>query len=583
MLQQLFHTTIVSFICILWGLFFLLSITKSVFKDNFWFHSFPSFLSFLFFSGCVVLGSLSTWLCLLLPLKFYYLLSASCLLFLYMVFFQSKKISALFREFKKEKTKYHFTEVTYIIVALILFLALGSMKPINFDTQIYHLQIIRWQSEYGTVPGIANLFPRFGQGSNWFDIISIFNIPLSENENFAYANISFVAWFFIWLFSKWKYYNSQISNDNNASKTLAFFYFFLFIYFMLDWQLFRDAANSTNYDFQVTSFIIIIFSYLIEEIVLNKNRQYFSPVLILFAFTVVSFKFSGIFILLLVLYYLVVYRSFKNWAFVFTAGIIILIPVLARNYITTGYILFPHPLKINSPDWQLPTELTVGNYWYILNYNRFFNFWWMINYAGTGIFNRVPYWIKGILIQHKVIILLALSSGIWVFRKTPFTSNRKKLTLLIIIFLLMIAGWFLTAPDPGRFGYGVLLAAATLSLSFAVGKFFLPKMYRIAIIAATLILCVYIIRKTGPLFSNSRYLVYPMTTEKPGYKTKMIKGIPFNLPEILKQNWDHRCYCTPLPCICNENPYIQPRGNSLKDGFRMFPHPDTSFINHYEY
>lgn len=580
MVQQLLHTILVSAISITWGIPFLLMFHKKWAAEQFWFHSLQSLLAFVFFLGCIALSILSSWVCLVAPLNFYYLLLSTVCLAAYLFYFKWGKILAVINEAKKLRSPVQFIEYLYIVTCILLFIGLGSLKPANFDTQIYHLQIIRWQAEYGTVPGIANLFPRFGQGSNWFNLISFFRIPSLRHENLSYVNVSFVSWFFIWLFSKWKYH---VSKQNSNKNILALFYFSLFFFFMLDWQLYRDAANSTNYDFEVTAFLIMVISYFIEEIVKNKPRTFFSFTLSLFALALVSFKFSGIFSLFLVLYYLIINGKLKHWIITVAIGLVIAVPVLIRNYITSGYPFFPHPFSIGSPDWQLPKALAVGNYWYILNYNRFFNFWFVIDKVAHKPLNWIPFWFRGILFQHKIILCLALSSVVFLFVKLNININYSRLKHLIIILLLMIAGWFFTAPDPGRFGYGVLLPTAFLVTSILLGPFFYESIYKILLFAGVIVVGTYTFRKTKPLFMQSEFLVVPMSTEQPPYKTIIIKGVAVHLPDIINDNWDHRCYNTVLPCTCQKNPYLQPRSKNLKDGFKMAPNPDSSFLRHYQY
>lgn len=583
MLQQLFHTLIVSVICMVWGLPVLLVSYGTIIRDNFWFRSFPALLSFLFFSGCISLGFLSSWLCLFMPLRFLYLLLLTAVLVTFLLLRYRKRIYGLFSSLSKLPTLFSITEFLYLSICVFLFIALGAMKPINFDTQIYHLQVIQWQATYGVVPGIANLFPRIGQGSNWFNLIAFFEIPLFRHENFSYVNISFVIWFFTWLFSSWKYHQTD-SGGKPAGRTLSLFYFLFFIFCMYDWQLYRDAANSTNYDFQVTGFIIILVSYFIEEIVTNQPRRYFSIPIVLFALTIVSFKFSGIFILFLILYYLITNGNRQAWLKTAVLGFLIIVPVLIKNYIITGYPLFPQPLNFGKPpDWQLPRGLAEGNYWYILNYNRFFNYWFMIGKVANTPFNWLPFWLKGIQLQHKVVLVTALSSVLLFFIPVKIPINYRRLRHLLAILLLMISGWFLTAPDPGRFGYGPLLSAAFILVSLLAGRFLTIKIYRVLVIVLLVVVARYTYQKTGPLQKETRYLLYPMSTEEPSYKTFYVNGIGIHLPDIILENWDHRLYNTPLPGTGEENRYLQPRGKSIRDGFRMQPYPDSLFIKNYTY
>jgi hypothetical protein len=78
-------------------------------------------------------------------------------------------------------------------------------------------------------------------------------------------------------------------------------------------------------------------------------------------------------------------------------------------------------------------------------------------------------------------------------------------------------------------------------------------------------------------------LIHPASILIPPYKKINVEGMDLHLPEKVNGNWNLRCYDTPLPCICQPNPYLEPRGKELKDGFRMRPITDSGFILHFNY
>src|SRR5437764_2044891 len=203
MLQQLVHIVIISLICILWGIPLLLALRTSVDNDFFWYHSSVGLLSFLFFLGCITISLVSSWVVLIAPCRFSSLAIGTLALTVYLIVFQRKKTIEVFRDSFKKKFSFSWVHIVFAAMGICLFLLLTSLQPVNGDTQIYHLQVIRWQYEYGTVPGIANLYPRLGLNSNWLSMIGLFYMPLSGHENFTYLNGAFVIWFFLWLFSTW--------------------------------------------------------------------------------------------------------------------------------------------------------------------------------------------------------------------------------------------------------------------------------------------------------------------------------------------------------------------------------------------
>jgi len=573
---------IISLVCILWGIPLFLAFNNSIKKDRFWYRSFASMLAFLFFAGCIVISLISSWVALIMPLNFFYLLLLTIILVIYLFVFQRKKIIAVLKDAPRKTFPFKWSHFFFIAVSLGLFLLLSSLQPVNGDTAIYHLQVIRWQHEYGAVPGVANLYPRLGLNSNWLNLISLFYFPLLKNENFTYLNCGFVIWFFVWLFSAWNFHLNQIRVKKN-SRVLCLFYFLFILYGLYDWQLFRDAANSTNFDFPVNAFFMIIFSYFIERIFANDGRNDFSPLMLIFSFAVIGFKFSGIFASLLIAYHLFRVNRFSKWLLVAIAAILFLIPVFLRNYITSGYPFFPSTFTMATPDWQLPKEIADNFYRYIVLSNKFYNYRWpFINNFHITIFNWIPFWIKGILPVHRIILVLSFLLILFLFIKPKLSLDYKRLRHLIILLCFMIAGWFFTAPDPGRFGYGMLLVSAFLFLSLIAHNLFNYKIYTGVLIVTTLITCYYIYKKSYHL-NVGQYWAKPISNPEPAYSTIKINELELHLPDKAANNPGQHCHFTTLPCIDQQNPYLQPRGKSIKEGFRMDPITDSNFILNYHY
>ena len=582
MLQQLVHMIALSIVCIVWGIPVLLIWKTTINRDDFWYRSFASLLSFLFFCGCIILGLLSSWVNLIGTLHFLYLAIPTLLLIGYLIFFKSDNLKQIFGHLLKQNVLFNWVNGLFVFVSILVFLLLSSLQPVNGDTQLYHLQVIRWQHEYGSVPGIVNLYPRLGLNSNWLNLISWFYLPSLKSENFTYLNAAFVTWFFIWLFSTWYFHLKQM-RVRRSSRVLSCFYFLFLVYGLFDWQLFRDSANSTNFDFPVNAFLFIIFSYFIESAVIGNTRSNFSMPLLFFCFALVGFKFSGVFIFILMAYYLFSLHSLSKWVTTALIGLLFLIPIVVRNYITTGYPFFPGTLSISAPDWQFPRALAQRFYTYILLSNKFYNHRLSFAFSHhTTTLDWIPYWWQGILLKHKIVLVLALSSLAFFFTKPSIVADYARLKYLVIILMLMIAGWFFTAPDPGRFGYGILLTGAFLFLSVFASALFHPRVYQGLLIITTFTMCYYLFEKSRGLHFSD-YWNAPASNQNPGYSIIKSGEIDFHLPNKVNNNSDYLCYFTPLPCVTQDNPYLEPRGKTIIKGFRMKPIPDSSFILNYNY
>lgn len=578
MLQLLLHTILISIICITWGLPAYIFFKKYP-SESFWFDKTLNFLTFLFFSGLLTISLFSSWLILFKPLTFDYLLFSSIFIALFCIFRYRKELNDAAERLTKINTRFS-TPGIFTVVSILLFLMLGTLKPVNPDTQLYHLQIIRWTNEYGIVPGMANIYPRLGLGSNWFNLISFFHIPSFNHQNFTFLNTTVTIWFLLWLMNKWYHYVSSLQNKNN--RILALLYFLLAVYFLFDWQLFRDTANSTAYDFIVTILIIFCLSYYIDKILRNEILQKHSLYFIFTLLSVITFKLSGIFIFVFIFYAFINERSTNLFFKTLILSAVILTPVLIKNYITTGYILYPSLLSVDNPDWQMPADMARQFKEYIINSNRYYNHQFgSIDTLEKNHFNWIPFWFNGILLKHKLLIGLSLTSLLLFFFDPLKSISITKLRQFILGIWVMISGWFFVAPDP-RFAFGFLLFAAFLPLSFWLGNKLPVKIYQIMFVILAAGILVYGFSKSNYLVEKTTHFVFPVENDSPRSSELKIHEILFNEPQIINKNWNNRCFFTPLPCISEKNPYLQPRGNDLSDGFIM-KKPDSNFIKHYNY
>jgi hypothetical protein len=298
---------------------------------------------------------------------------------------------------------------------------------------------------------------------------------------------------------------------------------------------------------------------------------------------VIGFKFSGIFILLLVAYYLFTLKRFSYWISAACIGSLLLLPVCIRNYITSGYPFFPGTFSISSPDWQLPKQMAQRLYEYIVLSNKFYNHQMSFAYKfHLTAFNWIPLWFQGILPKHKIIFLLALFSIFFLFTVSPPGVDQKQLRKFLLVLFFMLVGWFFTAPDPGRFGYAMLLTSAFLFISLWAPIFFHRKFYQLVLIFTAVVMTYYFFQKSNGLRISS-YAIVPQSIKNPGYSTVQVGEIELHRPNKIEDNSDYRCYFIALPCITQENPYLVPRGQSIGQGFKMKPTPDSSFILNYDY
>ena len=581
MLQQIVYILVISCICCAWGLPPLLLLGNNTPADHRWYRSWLSFFAFLFLLGCILLSILASWAYLFVPMKCSYLICATMIQTPITLILGRKKLPFILPEKKNTPAPLRGIALFFFIACPCLFLLLSCLPASSRDTQIYHLQIISWATQFPVVPGLANLFPRLGLGSNWFDLIALFHIPNRTTNSFSYLNASLAIWFFIWLFCRWQYHWNKAASSA-GSQALCLFYFLVLAYGLLDWELLRDTANSTDYDTIVTACIFLLIDSWLEGMLEPQEETGFSHLFVMITFAAIGFKLSGIFVTILLLYYLLRRLSPRHILFTALTGLLVLIPILLKNYITTGYPLFPLSFHAASPDWQMPGGMVDQLRSYITLSNRFYN----QSFVNSADFmsrhsNWIPGWFYSIGWQQKAIVVLTLCSvSLFIIRPGRFV-NAFRLRILLSLLLLVALAWFLTAPSP-RFGYGILLFTAFLPVSFFLGPVIPVSWYRYGLLLGSALILTYLPAKFRAFAQTRSCWLRPPSNPEPPFTTVTIHGTAYHLPEKTDPG-NRMCGFLDLPCIGAENPYLSQRGTSFREGFRFSTCPDSVFIQNYNY
>ena len=82
--------------------------------------------------------------------------------------------------------------------AALLALERTASPPTNYDTGLYHAQVIRWLETFGIVPGIANLHGRFAFSPAWFLPSALFSFPFLGLRSFHVLNGALFLLFLIY-------------------------------------------------------------------------------------------------------------------------------------------------------------------------------------------------------------------------------------------------------------------------------------------------------------------------------------------------------------------------------------------------
>ncbi|MGK2862023.1 MAG: LIC_10190 family membrane protein, partial [Chitinophagaceae bacterium] len=208
-------------------------------------------LIFYLLSGLILLTLFSQIIVVFLPLN---ILTQGILFFLLFItlFFKKKAFIPFVTHFLSKVKKHSALLLLTICCLWFLLLFLNAGKTMMDDTESYHIQMIKWIKQYGSVPGIVHLHERFGFNSSWFTSIAMF-IPGSGKLNF-YTSLNGVLslWFSMYILKLIIYVRAS-GNFLTLAAVAVFAICFV------SWPLLRGNVSTSNYDFITLLIIFVLF------------------------------------------------------------------------------------------------------------------------------------------------------------------------------------------------------------------------------------------------------------------------------------------------------------------------------------
>jgi hypothetical protein len=470
-------------------------------------------------------------------------------------------------EIKKQSVLFFITACS--IWLLLLFLNAG--KTMMDDTESYHIQMVKWIKEYGTVPGLVHLHQRFGFNSSWFTSIAIF-IPQSGTLNFYTAlNGVLSLWLSVYLIG-------LIANKQAAHRLLPLAATVALAVCIISWPLLRGNASTSNYDFITMLVIFILFTETLKTSFPLKKLPFLPEWFIwpayLFTIRITNFPL----LLLSVVAFICLWREKERTKLFICCfvSLLLVIPFLARNTILSGYSFYPSMyFDWTSVDWKANKEKTVELLRYIKYYNRVSTGFLPLETTAAMNFSQwTKAWITYMFTYDKLIFIPGISGLVLEFfllaRRNPRFSFAARIFVLTMSLQLIV--WFVVAPDP-RFIYGCLLCGVLL-LSLRLFSLLKTRGILIRHSSTISLLIIAIAISAFTILKVSRgsepiNLLIPGRLPQPPVQTIVIDSISIHIPEKIMNNWNPRCYATELPCAYSIDPAVRTRGATIKEGFRL--------------
>lgn len=451
----------------------------------------------------------------------------------------------------------------------VIILMLNSGPLIMDDTESYHIQMVQWIEQYGSVPGIANLHERFGFNSSWFSSIAVFHFSFKKINNFTALNGTLSLWFCT-------YFISLAFNRYKSNAAVCFAALFTLILSFASWPIIRGNAATTNYDYISMLIVVVLcietYLYASKEQDFNFSSEWLIWPVYLFTVRIINFP------LLLISIFAAVYLLRNNrWqrfiVFSFISALLVF-PFITRNIIVSGYPFYPSPfMDYFNVDWKTPPEVLNNLLHFIKYYNRVSD--GVLGIETTASMDGltwIPSWFRYMAVYNHIIFIPGIA-GIIMMCIAAF-KNAKRFFIpnqvIVLSILVWLLCWFFIAPDP-RFVHGCLVAGIFFLFIFIYYKMregMRHKIIKTAAITLLVSILPYVFYKGIRNDSLVNWLI-PVALPQPDVKTEQIGGVLIRIPEKINGNWNPRCYGTPLPCLYFVYPGLEPRGNSIRQGFRI--------------
>lgn len=416
-------------------------------------------------TGLVVIMILGGYLSLFMPMGLGINMLISVLSLGYLILNRAK-LAAQF-SYKGPFTLLNISKYVVMAAVLVTVLIKASGPITTPDSAGYHLPFIKWIEHYKAVKGIANVHSRFGFNYQYHILCAIYGmsfmgIPTIHALN-GYLMVALVGY----MITGMSIFKTGTLSKYDAACLIAV----LFVFNM------SNASSSFSPDFPTTAMIMFAILLFLQRADKGAGSGFDTDAIMIFIITIGAtlFKISSLPIVLLNLYYAWPAIRRQQWKFIavlFAAGILAAVPYMVRNYIISGYLVYPlYAIDIFNVPWKLPYDKVVYEkemvklyalglqYGQHLTFSETISSWWQYLKAS----NRVYVYIMGLL---GVCVVTNIFWILCLVAKGKIKEHANYIGIFALLYLCLIY-WWLNAPDP-RFGNGYIISfmAITISISF---------------------------------------------------------------------------------------------------------------------
>lgn len=348
-------------------------------------------------------------------------------------------------------------------VLLIAFFT--SRGEFHTDTNIYHAAAIRIYEEYGLVKGIGNLQLHYAYNSSYLAFASIFSMKwllgssLHTTTGFLETVMCLYAFHGLRAFRQHKEHVADMMRIGILLYTLV--------------NVTRSMSPATDY--ATMFFALFIITAWCENFYEKGSELTVYCLLTVAAVFAATLKFSSCLLVLIGLYpawCLIREKRWKEIGICLFGGCVILCPFLVRNYLISGWLLYPFEgIDLFKVPWKIPLEYLVHDADQIKVWGRCL---YDVEKVDMPLYEWLPVWwehqfryekmfLGGVLLGTALQLLMV---GMRLYRKQKIRPQMAVLHLAVWGNVLV---WFLVAPFI-RYGLAFLIAVVMLAVGDYLGE-----------------------------------------------------------------------------------------------------------------
>ena len=489
--------------------------------------------------------------------------------FIFNIFFPLKYLTELFflvgilifiyfrNEIKLDRKIIQFFGILFTIV----FITYNSNTV--YDSNLYHIQILNWNSFYKLNFGLSNLEIRFGTNSFWQLVLSIFNNPKYNVQYLYIFNCIPIAVLI-----------SQFNSFTSKDVKLSFIYIFCCLNFILLFSILHSDTNglilnslrSPEADTVAMFFLIFSVFFFLKYFESFKYQDYVYCFIFSCLAAITKISHIGTLLLPISIFFL---TKLKFNRVQLICSILFLI-WLTKSFILSGCWLFPVSFTcFPSFFWSTPIEeiklysnivssyprahsaaMSFMNFDYTLNSFKWFYPWLKTYFLATS------FTVIFLIVSIFSILFIVLK----IFLERKNIQFKKIFYIFIIFYIFNFYVWF-NAPEL-RYGYGIFISLSCLLFSYAfksfiiklelINKFkYLPIFFLLILVSQNYKNINFLNNINKIIFNNSNIKIH-----------KKVNGITY-----YKSNANHGfCNDFKMPCII----YPKKINNKKYSGYNFF-------------